>query len=156
MWWKDDLAAKNCTGRKKTGFQLSLTSRKWHDFEISSNADLISTTSSSFLAIADLIPFNSVQLTKAFTQICVKTRNIRSYGMATYGLVFVEGFRRHEARNEFGKIGMAVLNKYDAMTKSKKYTSLLCLYSINGKTRFRMQKSQIIEGYKKRPRKLGI
>jgi len=142
---KDLISAKIALGRKKPDQLLDLPEMT-DPLKLAAMRILISTTSSAFLAMPDLFPLIVFSLLK----LSLKYGNSKysSYGYATYGLVLCGALGDMKAGNEFGKLGLAVLNKYDADELKAKIYFVYYAFIYQWQNPLSDAKVKFIEGYK--------
>lgn len=107
---------------------------------------LISTTSSAFLAMPSMFPlivFNLVKLSLNYGNSKYST-----YGYATYGLVSCGALGDMQSGNEFGRLALQLMQKYDASELMAKVYFVFYAFIYQWKNPLKDTKQFLLEGYK--------
>jgi histidine kinase len=139
------LETKWALGRKKP-LQLIELSEMSDPLKLAAMRILISMTSSAFLAMPNMFPlivFNLVKLSLNYGNSKYST-----YGYATFGLVSCGALGDMQGGNEFGRLALQLMQKYDASELMAKVYFVFYAFIYQWKNPLKDTKPFFLEGYK--------
>jgi predicted ATPase/class 3 adenylate cyclase len=139
------VGVKWALGRKKPAQFIDLPEMT-DPLKLAAMRILISTTSSAFLAMPNLFPlivFNLVRLSLSHGN-----SKYATYGYATYGLVSCGALGDMKGGNEFGKLALDLMEKFDATELTAKVYFVYYAFIYQWQKPIRDTKPFFLEGYK--------
>lgn len=139
------ISAKWTLGRNKPHQLLDLPEMK-DPLKLAAMRILISTTSSAFLAMPNMFPLIVFNLLKL--SLLHGNSKYSTYGYATYGLVSCGALGDMKGGNEFGRLALDLMQKYDASEFMAKVYFVYYGFIFQWKNPLTQTKPFFLEGYK--------
>jgi predicted ATPase/class 3 adenylate cyclase/tRNA A-37 threonylcarbamoyl transferase component Bud32 len=139
------IGAKWVLGRKKPHQLLDLPEMN-DPLKLAAMRILISTTSSAFLAMPNMFPLIVFSLVKL--SLHYGNSKYSTYGYATYGLVSCGALGDMKGGNEFGRLALELMEKYDARELMAKVYFVFYAFIFQWKNPLKETKQFFLEGYK--------
>ena len=139
------IGTKWVLGRKKPDQLLYLPEMN-DPLKLAAMRILISTTSSAFLAMPNMFPLIVFSLVKL--SLHYGNSKYSTYGYATYGLVSCGALGDMKGGNEFGRLALELMKKYDARELMAKVYFVFYAFIFQWKNPLKETKQFFLEGYK--------